>query len=352
MKAVVKTEPGYDKMVYMDIPEPEATGDLVKIKIAYSGICGTDLHAFKGSYSSTKTPVVLGHEFSGIVTAVGPDVKNIKIGDRVTSETTFLTCGKCIPCKDKDYNLCSHRKGIGTQINGSMAEYVVSREESVHILPDNVSLLSASITEPLACGVHAVIEKGEVKEGDIVCIFGVGAIGQMVAQVCKIRGAKVIVAGMNSDSERFEIALKNGADCAVDQTQEDIVAIVNEMTNGNGVDIAFECSGAVPAANKALEIVKRKGRVVQLGVFSEPRTTIWTDLILHKEICYVGSRSQKPSSWRTSIRLLEEGTVVPENIVTMIIPLSKWRDGFDAQMEGKGVKAVICCNEDLKEENK
>ena len=91
MKAVVKVAKGEDQMVYQDIPEPEATGDLVKIKIAYSGVCGTDLHAFKGTYASTKPPVVLGHEFSGIVTEVGPDVKNVHVGDRVTSETTFTT---------------------------------------------------------------------------------------------------------------------------------------------------------------------------------------------------------------------------------------------------------------------
>ena len=349
MKAVVKTEVGYDHMVYQDIPEPEATGDLVKIKIAYSGICGTDIHAFKGSYASTKPPVVLGHEFSGIVTQVGPDVKNVKVGDRVTSETTFATCGHCASCLSKDYNLCSNRKGLGTNVNGSMAQYVLSREESIHKLPDNVSLLSASLTEPLACGVHASIEKGEVKAGDIVCVFGVGAIGQMVAQVCKSQGATVIVAGMNTDTERFEVALKNGADRAVDQTKEDLSAIIKEMTNGEGVDIAFECSGAVPAANKALEITRRKGKVVQMGVFPEAKEPIWTDLILHKEICYVGSRSQKPSSWRTSIKLLENGTVVPEKIVSMIIPLEKWRDGFESIARGEGIKAVICCNEDLKE---
>ena len=133
LKAVVKTAQGYDQMVYKDVPEPEATGDLVKIKIAYSGICGTDLHAFKGTYASTKPPVILGHEFSGIVTAVGPNVTKFKVGDRVTSETTFTTCGTCPSCLTKDYNLCSHRQGIGTQINGSMAQYVVSREESVHM---------------------------------------------------------------------------------------------------------------------------------------------------------------------------------------------------------------------------
>ena len=95
MKAVVKTEVGFDNMVYKEVEEPKAERDLVKIKIAYSGICGTDLHAFRGEYGSTKPPVILGHEFSGIVTEVGPDVKNIKVGDRVTSETTFTTCGHC-----------------------------------------------------------------------------------------------------------------------------------------------------------------------------------------------------------------------------------------------------------------
>lgn len=349
MKAVVKMDVGYDNMVFQDIPEPEVSGDLVKIKIAYSGICGTDLHAFKGSYSSTKPPVILGHEFSGIVTAVGPDVTKVKVGDRVTSETTFKTCGKCPSCLEKNYNLCATRKGLGTNVNGSMAQYIVSREESVHKLPDNVSLLSASLTEPLACGVHSAIEKGDVQPGDVVCIFGVGAIGQMVAQVCKACGATVIVAGLSTDQERFDIALANGADRAVDQTKENILEVVQSMTDGNGVDIAFECSGAVPAANKALEVTRRKGTVVQMGVFSESKVPIWTDLILHREICYVGSRSQKPSSWVTSIELMEAGTVVPEKIVTKIVSLEDWREAFESSIRGEGVKAVICCNEDLAE---
>ena len=295
MKAVVKTDSGMDHMEYMDIPTPEATGDLVQIKIAYSGICGTDLHAFKGTYASTKPPVVLGHEFSGVVTAVGPEVRRVKVGDRVTSETTFQTCGACPMCKSKDYNLCGNRRGIGTQVNGSMAEYLVSREESVHVLPDNVSLLSAALTEPLACGVHATIEKGKVQPGDICVVFGAGAIGQMVGQVAKSQGATVIMAGLTHDAERFAIAKESGIDRCVDQMTEDLSSIVMELTGGVGADKCFECSGAVPAANKALEVVRRKGTVVQMGVFPEAKESIWTDLILHKEIVYVGSRSHKPS---------------------------------------------------------
>ncbi|MDO4269671.1 MAG: zinc-binding dehydrogenase [Eubacteriales bacterium] len=348
MKAVVKTEPGMDHMEYMDIPLPEAVGDLVQIKIAYSGICGTDLHAFKGTYPSTKPPVVLGHEFSGVVTAVGPEVRHIRVGDRVTSETTFKTCGVCPMCKSKDYNLCGNRQGIGTQINGSMAEYLVSREESVHVLPDNVSLLSAALTEPLACGVHATMEKGGVQAGDVCVVFGAGAIGQMVAQVAKSQGATVIMAGLTHDAERFEIAKSSGVDRCVDQMTEDLKAVVMELTDHVGADKCFECSGAVPAANKALEIVRRKGTVVQMGVFPESHESIWTDLILHKEIVYVGSRSQKPSSWVTSLELMAAGTVVPEKIVTSIDPLEKWRDGFDKMIRGEGAKGVIVCDGSLK----
>jgi len=347
LKAVVKQRAGYDQMEYVDLTEPAAEKDLVKIKVAYSGVCGTDLHAYKGTYASTKTPVILGHEFSGVVTAVGPDVTKIKVGDRVTSETTFATCGKCPYCLTKDYNICSNRIGLGTQANGSMAQYLVSREESVHVLADNVSFLSAALSEPLACAVHACIERGNVAKGDVICIFGVGAIGLMLAQVAKAKGAYVIAAGLSSDKERFEIAGKNGAERTIDQQTEDINAVVNEITNGVGVDIAFECSGAVPAVNKAFEIIRKKGKVIQMGVFPEAMEKIATDLILHKEIEYIGSRSQKPSSWRTSVELLKDGTVVPENIVTKIVSLENWRDAFDATAKGEGAKAVIHCNTDL-----
>lgn len=347
MKAVVKTDVGMDNMEYMDIPEPEVSGDLVKIKIAYSGICGTDLHAFKGTYPSTKPPVVLGHEFSGIVTEVGPEVKKIKVGDRVTSETTYKTCGVCPMCLSKDYNLCGNRQGIGTQINGSMAEYLVNREESIHVLPDSVSLKSASLTEPLACGVHAVLEKGDVKAGDVCVVFGAGAIGQMVAQVAKGQGATVIVAGLTHDKNRFELAKQAGVDRCVDQQTEDLKQIVMDMTNNVGADKCFECSGAVPALNKALEIVRRKGTVVQMGVFENSHETIWTDLILHREIVYVGSRSQKPSSWVTALKLMEEKKVVPETIIGEYVTLENWRQGFDNMIKGEVTKGVIVLDDTL-----
>ncbi|MDT2490337.1 alcohol dehydrogenase catalytic domain-containing protein, partial [Enterococcus avium] len=146
MKGVSKQAPGYDQMAFIDLPVPEATDDKVLIKVAYTGICGSDIHTFKGEYKNPTTPVVLGHEFSGQVVEVGANVTKVKVGDRVTSETTFYVCGECDYCKEKQYNLCPHRKGIGTQQNGSMANYVLAREESIHLLPDHLSYEGAAMS--------------------------------------------------------------------------------------------------------------------------------------------------------------------------------------------------------------
>ena len=150
MKALVKTEPGYNKLELLEIETPCPKDNEVLIKVAYTGICGTDIHGFKGEYDRLKTPLVLGHEFSGVVEAIGEKVTSVSIGDQVTSETTFDTCGECESCKNKEYNLCLNRKGLGSQVNGSFAEYVLTREESIHILDEKSSLLAAAITEPIA----------------------------------------------------------------------------------------------------------------------------------------------------------------------------------------------------------
>ena len=341
MKAVVKVKKESRNMIYTDYDEPIVKDDLVKIKIAYMGICGTDLHASEGEYSSTVYPVILGHEFSGTVVEVGADVKNIKVGDRVTSETTFKTCNECECCKNKEYNLCANRKGIGTQINGSMAEFLVSREESVHVIPDNTSLLSASLTEPLACGVHAVIEKGDVQPNDIVVIFGAGAIGLMCAQVAKSIGATVVVAGLDSDIERFKIAKQVGVDYVVNQQREDLTLLINTISNNVGANKVIECAGSAKAINKGLEILKRKGMLIQMGVFAHDEVPVNMAYILHKEIDMVGSRSQKPSSWEKSLELLGSGSIVPEQIVGSFVTLENWEKGFDEMKQGTYVKSII-----------
>ncbi|MNO67878.1 D-arabitol-phosphate dehydrogenase [compost metagenome] len=341
MKALTKTEKGYDKMALLDIEEPKAEKNLVKIKVEYSGICGSDLHSFKGEYGNIKTPVVLGHEFSGVVVEVGESVTKVKVGDRVTSETTFETCGECDFCKSKDYNLCSTRKGIGTQANGSFAEYVLSREESVHVLPENVSLLAASLTEPLACCVHAALEKTTINAGEVALVFGPGPIGLLLSQVVKSQGAYVILAGVTKDKERMELAKKLGIDLVVDLLQEDLDAIVMEKTNGYGANKVFDCSGVIHAVNQGLRLTKKKGDFVQVGLFAKVKNELDQEAIIQREIRYIGSRSQKPSSWITSLELLRDKKVDTETLVTKMVDLENWRDGIDAAMQGSEIKVVI-----------
>ncbi|MBU8687067.1 zinc-binding dehydrogenase [Priestia megaterium] len=341
MKAVMKVEPGYDKMLLKTIPELEVQKNQVKIKVAYTGICGTDIHTFTGQYKNSQTPVVLGHEFSGIVVEVGEDVTKVKVGDKVTSETTFVTCGECDYCLEKDYNLCAHRKGIGTQINGSFAEYVISREESVHVLTDAVDLKAAALTEPLACCVHAALEKTVVKKEDKVLIFGPGPIGLLQAQVVKAQGAFVILAGITKDQKRLELAKSLGVDIAVDIQKESLEEIVLTYTNGYGVDKLFECSGAVQALNQGLPLVKKKGTFVQVGIFSEKLNLLDQESIIQREITYIGTRSQKPSSWHIALKLLEEKKINTEKMITKIVPLDYWRQGFEAVLSGNEIKVLV-----------
>lgn len=328
-------------MALLDIEEPKAVKNLVKIKVEYSGICGSDLHSFKGEYGNIKTPVVLGHEFSGVVVEVGEDVTKVKVGDKVTSETTFETCCECDYCKSKDYNLCSTRKGIGTQANGSFAEYVLSREESVHVLPENVSLLAASLTEPLACCVHAALEKTTINAGEVALVFGPGPIGLLLSQVVKSQGAYVILAGVTKDRERLDLAKKLGIDLVVDLLEEDLNAIVMEKTNGYGANKVFDCSGVIHAVNQGLRLTKKKGDFVQVGLFAKVKNELDQEAIIQREIRYIGSRSQKPSSWVTSLELLRDKKVDTETLVTKMVDLENWREGIEAAMQGSEIKVVI-----------
>lgn len=345
MKALVKTAPGYDQMELQEVPKPKAKNDQVLIKVIYTGICGTDIHGFKGEYDRLKTPLILGHEFSGVVEEVGPNVTKVNIGDLVTSETTFATCGECENCKNKEYNLCINRKGLGSQVNGSFAEFVLTREESVHKLPSNVSLLEASITEPIACGVHAAMEKTKVESGDTCVIIGPGPIGLCLSQVLKSLGAKVIMLGITQDKDRLETAKTLGADLIINTQEEAAVDIIRDFTNQTGADFCFECSGAPPAIKRAFDYLKQKGILVQMGVFPQAENLLDLNSIVQREMTVVGSRSQKPSTWMITLDLMEQKKIDSEKLITRVFPLTQWREAFESVLSGTEIKVLLQPNE-------
>lgn len=344
MHGVSKQEPGYDKMEFIELPVPEAKEDKVLIKVAYTGICGSDIHTFKGEYKNPTTPVVLGHEFSGEVVAVGDKVSKVKVGDRVTSETTFYVCGECDYCKEKQYNLCPYRKGIGTQQNGSMANFVLAREESIHILPDHLSYEGAAMTEPLACCVHAMYQKSRLELKDKIIIMGPGPIGLFLLQIAKEIGAFVIMTGITKDAHRLELAKELGADIIVDTQKDDLAKVVEEVTNGYGVDKVYDASGAVPAVNASLPLLRKRGQFVQVGLFANKMIELDTESIIQREIEYIGSRSQNPYDWPIAIHLLAKGAINIDKMITKKYPLEQWRTAFEKVMEGNEIKVMIESN--------
>lgn len=344
MKGISKQAPGYDQMKFIDLDIPQATSDKVLIKVAYTGICGSDIHTFKGEYKNPTTPVVLGHEFSGEVVAVGNAVRKVKVGDRVTSETTFYVCGDCEYCKQKEYNLCPHRKGLGTQQNGSMANYVLAKEESIHILPESLSYEGAAMSEPLACCVHAMYQKSQLRLQDKIIIMGPGPIGLFLLQIAKEIGAFVIMTGITRDAHRLALAKELGADIVVDTLKEDLATIVHQATEGYGVDKIYDASGAVQAVNSSLPLLRKQGQFIQVGLFANKIVDLDTESIIQREIEYIGSRSQNPYDWPIAIHLLAKGAINIEKMITKKYPLEDWRIAFEQVMLGNEIKVMLESN--------
>ncbi|WP_077308021.1 zinc-binding dehydrogenase [Terribacillus halophilus] len=339
MQALVKKQLGFGNLVMEDKQEPYPQDDQVKIKVTYAGICGSDIHTYEGSYR-VAAPVTLGHEFTGVIVDVGRNVTHIKAGDRVTSETTFYICGECSYCRQKDYNLCKYRKGLGTQQDGGFANYVIARAESIHKIPDNVDDQSAAMTEALACTHHAVA-KTTIMQDDIVVVIGPGPIGLLTAQVAKSKGATVIITGLSSDQVRLKKAKELGIDYVVNIQKESLEELISSLSDSYGADIVFECSGAVPAARQGLKLLRKKGQYAQVGLFAESAVLFDMEQVIQKELEIVGSRSQKPADWEPSLRLLESNSVNAAALVTHIFNISEWEKAYQAIKSGDAIKVLL-----------
>lgn len=339
MKAVVKTAPGVGNVELRDIDEPACPPGWVKIAVRATGICGTDLHIYHDEFK-TWPPVVMGHEIAGAVAEVGKGVERVRAGDRVTTETYISTCGACRFCRDGRINLCPQRRSLGSGMNGGFTSYVVVPERNVYLLPDHVSDLAGALCEPLACVVHGALELPRLAPGDVAVIAGPGAIGLLTLQVVKAAGATVVLLGTAADAHRLEMAARLGADHTFDVAGAGYQDALAELTDGNGADIVYECSGAGPAARRLLELVRRGGQYAQIGLFGQPVT--WDlDQLCYKELSVTGSNASTPSAWRRALALLAGGQAQTEPLVSGVYPLTQWRAAFDIFEQRTGLKTVL-----------
>ncbi len=340
MKAVMKVAPGAGHIELRDIPEPHPGPGQVKIRVRAAGICGTDLHIYKDEFPS-RPPVVLGHEVAGEIADAGDDVERLAPGLRVTTETYFSTCGGCRYCRAGRANLCLRRRSIGSAVNGGFARHVIVPAANIHVLPENVDFQAGALTEPLACVVHAVSSVPTVFPGDVAVVAGPGAIGLLALQVAKAAGAAVVALGADGDERRLELARSLGADHIVNVRRESPRDLVAALTpEGMGADVVYECSGAGEAAAGLLDLVRRAGRYVQIGLFGKP--VAWDlDQVCYKELVVTGSNASVPPAWLRALQLLQGGQVRTKPLVTDVFEVTKWKEAFEGFERRRGVKTLF-----------
>lgn len=340
MKAVMKVAPGVGNIELRDIPEPVPGPGQVKIRVQAAGICGTDLHIYKDEFRS-RPPVVLGHEVAGEIAEVAPDITTLQPGLRVTTETYYATCGTCMYCRRGQANLCLNRLSIGSGVNGGFTQYVVVPAGNIHLLPPEVDFQAGALTEPLACVVHAVLSVPTIAPGDVAVIAGPGAIGLLTLQVIKAAGAVAVVLGTDADAHRLALARTLGADYILNVQHDTPETLIADITQeGLGADVVYECSGAGAAAAQLLQLVRRRGRYVQIGLFGRP--IAWDmDQVCYKELVVTGSNASVPSAWDKALKLLAAGVVDTAPLISSTFPITDWERAFQTFEDRSGVKTLL-----------
>lgn len=341
MKAIVKLARGKGNVEIRDVAEPAPGPGQVKVEVKAAGVCGSDLHIYHDEIAiPIEPPVVMGHEFSGVIVELGEGIEHLRLGDRVTCETTAWSCGQCLQCRLGHYNMCTNRKVVGYAVDGCFARYCIVNERQVHPLPGSVDFLAGAITEPLACCVHAVLELSSIVAGDVVVITGPGPIGLLCLQLVKAAGGYAIVCGAAPDAKRLDLAHQFGADRTVDVEAEDALSLIHQLTAGQGADLFLECAGAPGAASLGLEATRRGGQYTQVGLFSGP-FEVKFDLIAYKELRVTGSLGQRWTSWQRALALMAQGQVDTHSLVSHTLPLAEWREAFRLFEEKQGLKIVL-----------
>ncbi|MGC5054039.1 zinc-dependent alcohol dehydrogenase [Micromonospora sp. DT48] len=316
--------------------EPTAPGPgEVRISVAYTGICGTDLHIYHGDMDArVGAAAIIGHEMSGRIAALGEGVTGWSVGQPVTVLPTRW-CGRCAACRRGNSHICHAMNFLGIDSPGAMQSSWTVPAELVLPLPEELPLDQGALVEPVAVAVHDV-RRGQVAAGDHVVVVGGGPIGVLIGTVAQGRGARVLL--VEPDATRRAVAGDIGIE-AVDPTATDVAALVDERTDGAGADVAFEVSGSAAGVATAVGVLTARGRLVMVAIHPRPR-----EVDLHRffwrELELLGARLYQRDDMAEAIRLVASGAIPTRQLISRVAPPSAATEAF-AALEGGGVMKVL-----------
>ena len=341
MIALVKHGKGEGLMSLSDRPIPAFGEDEVLIKVAYGGICGTDIHILHDQFAYYP-PVILGHEFSGEVVAVGSRVTGYAVGDRVVGEPHNKHCGKCYLCRNGHIQNCMDKRSIGWGIDGCFTDYLVMPEKLLHKIPDGLSLEEAAMAEPAAIVAHQLLERAKVTPGDNVVVMGMGPIGLLAAQMAKVAGAgKVILCGTDAD-EGYRKGSADELACYdrfINVQREDAAAVIMEET-GIGADLVVEASGAGSAIRTAIQVLKKWGRLCAIGMTGAPTVEVPWNQAMMKVLDVQFNMSSSWGGWDMALKLMASGKVKVAPMIG-VRPLTEWEQAFADLEAGRAMKLLL-----------
>lgn len=338
MKAAVFYEPGVIKVE--EKADPVVVKDEVLIRVMAAGVCGTDLHIYDGAKGASECfpPVVLGHEFAGIVEAVGEDVQRIKVGDHVTVDPSIM-CGKCYACQVGKPHFCESYSATGVTYDGGFAQLCKAKEEQIYVLKPEVSFEEAAMCEPLGCSLHG-IDRANIKTGDTVLIIGGGTIGLIMLQLAKLAGAATVIVSEPVDAKR-DMAMKLGADYTVNP-QEKTPFDLMEEEGIREINVTIECVGRKETMMDAFKYIGNGGHVLLFGL-TEPDCEIPVKPyeIFQREITVTAS-FVNPYTHGRAANLVNTGKIRLSELISDRYTLDEIHKAFEVR--GKNGKMMIFPN--------
>lgn len=323
----------------IDVPVPVPGDDQALIAVRTIGVCGSDIHAFHGKHPFVHAPIVMGHEASGEVVALGKSVKNLRVGDRVVLRPQQV-CGRCRPCREGRYNVCETLKVIGCQCTGAYSEYFAADAHLFTKMPEQLSFDEGALVEPLAVGVHAIKRGLAQVEGKNILVIGAGTIGNLLAQAAKAMGADSVMITDISD-HKLTLAEEVGIDYPIHVGKSSLEQAIRDAFGEDGPDAVYECSASPRALNQVLDIVGKGTPIVIVGVYAGlPAINIAN--VQDREYSLIGTLMYVQDDYEDSLRFLADGRIKTAPLISRTFGLEQIQEAYEYIDAGKdGVQKVL-----------